>query len=130
LGEEEDVAAQPPQDRRIGADRLTNEVDRLVSGGAKQVAPVIGKLLVDVMVPSLEWNRRGEQDHPRMVGQRLHELRRRRGAQVFGNLEADHQIEGSSEIEFSLQIERGDQVLRDLRQLPVRPVSFYAQAVV
>ena len=64
-----------------------------------------------------------------MVGQRLHELRRRRGAQVFGNLEADHQIEGSSEIEFSLQIERGDQVLRDPRQLPVQPVSFYAQDV-
>ena len=90
---EQDVVPVPSGDLLVAEYQRAKIIDRSIAAFAELRSPIVGRLLVEVILPALSRNRSREQHAGPVGGQRVDELSGFRGGKMLGDLQALYQIE-------------------------------------
>jgi len=128
--EEQYVLSVPNFNSSIAPNRRPHRVVAVVAVFAKQCDPVRWKLLIDVMSPTLIWNRRAKQNHVgggrQIVDKGLCSARWK----VFGDFEAHGEIEASGELRSLIgQVTRDEALDRYLKDVWGNVVAVHSHYV-
>ena len=124
VSEHDKVLLQPPENLRMVPQLAAQKIDRSIGVGRESLAPVIEKLLIDVMMPPLERNGSGEENYLGMQNERSHKRVGGGWGQMFRHFDRDHQIESSRQVEGLFHVHGNDLPGGNLGELAIEPGAF------